>query len=76
VTAPARSPLPLALVVLDMIGMGLAGLSAAQQFGGVGVLPAALRFPGDSLLLMVLGVALMLPLIVHVVRVALSGQRP
>jgi hypothetical protein len=72
----ARSPLPLRLVVLDMIGTGLAGFGAARQFAGVEVLPTTWRFAGDGIVMMIIGVAMMAPLIVHVMRVALSSQRP
>lgn len=60
-----KLPFPLSLLLLDAAGAVLAGLGAGSEFAGIEVIP--LGFPHNGALLMVIGVAMMLPMIWHVI---------
>lgn len=67
----ARKPsLPLKLVVLDTLGVALAAVGFAKQFAGIDMIPAGFGFEHDGVVLMVAGVALMLPLVFHIIGAA------
>jgi hypothetical protein len=67
--------LPLPLLLLDVLGTLLVVLGAWFWFGGGEVAALqTLRFPWDGPILVVAGVVLMLPLVIHVLRHA-SARR-
>jgi hypothetical protein len=69
------TPIPLKLIILDTIGVILAGLGFAKYFGGIDVLPASLLLDQSGLSLIVIGTALMLPMMVWVIRRAKSSEK-
>ncbi|MBU2885476.1 DUF1418 family protein [Gilvimarinus agarilyticus] len=60
--------LPIHLLVLDFIGCILIGLGMAMHFANIDLLPESLRFEKDGLVFIVVGVALMLPAILHLLQ--------
>lgn len=60
--------LPLPFILLDFLGVLLVGLGMAMHFAEVDILPARWRFAQDGLVLIVVGFALMLPAIVHLLK--------
>ena len=64
--------IPLKLIFLDAIGVILAGLGLAKYFGSVDVLPASLLLDESGLSLIVIGAIFMLPMMVWLVRKAMS----
>jgi len=68
--------IPLKLLALDMIGTLLFAVGLADLFANTQLVPEALRFEGYAVVLIVVGVSLMAPLVVHVVKVAAgAGSR-
>jgi len=65
-----KFPIPLKLLLLDFIGVLLAGLGLAKQFAELDVIPEQFRFDNYGLVFLVVGFALMLPLFYHVVLMA------
>ena len=59
------SPIPMGLLVADAIGAFLLGISLAKQVAGVDIVPAPLRFENYGVVLIVAGVALMAPMVLH-----------
>lgn len=64
-----RKPLkiPPQLILLDVIGAFLAAVGLAKYFAGVDLLPQAFRFANYDAILILVGFALMMPLIFHLV---------
>jgi hypothetical protein len=60
--------LPLGLILLDAVGMVLVGLGVAKSPGGVDIIPEVLRFENYGPTFIVVGVALMIPLVLHILR--------
>jgi hypothetical protein len=58
--------LPLHLVLLDGIGAILLGLGLAKMLAGIDIIPAGWLLDTQGWTLIVIGVALMLPMLVHV----------
>jgi hypothetical protein len=56
---------PVGVLVLDIVGAVLAGLGLAELTAQVGFVPASLRFPGFEIIMIVVGFALMVPMIRH-----------
>lgn len=56
------------LLGLDLFGAMLFAIGAFGQFGGQSYLPASWRFPGHNWVLMTLGIALIVPYMLHVMR--------
>lgn len=69
------TPIPLKLIILDAIGTVLAGLGLAKYFGGIDVLPASLLLDKSGLMLIVIGAALMLPMMMWIVKRAKSLEK-
>ncbi|MDZ4210625.1 MAG: hypothetical protein U1C59_02775 [Methylotenera sp.] len=57
--------LPLSLVLLDMIGVVLIGLGVTKMFAGVDLLPADILQDEQGWLLIIAGLLLMIPLLLH-----------
>jgi hypothetical protein len=57
--------IPPNLLMLDVIGMILIGIGLAKYFGGVDVLPAEVRFEDYGVVLILAGLALSLPAMLH-----------
>lgn len=62
--------MPLKLVLLDVVGTAMVGLGVAKHFANVDLIPAALRFENYGITFVVAGVALMAPLILHLIGAA------
>jgi hypothetical protein len=63
-----ESFLPPKLIILDAIGTVLLGLGLAKQLADVDFLPSQYQFEGYSVVLVGVGLAFMLPIIIHLVR--------
>lgn len=69
--------IPLSLIVLDVIGAAAAGIGLASYFGGIELVPAPFRFAHYDAVLIVAGMALMMPLVYHLLTQALArGAEP
>lgn len=67
--ATGKPVLPLRLVVLDLLGTLVVAAGVYELFTDESaLLPEAVRFPGYALLLIVIGLAIMLPAVFGVVR--------
>ena len=66
--------IPLKLIILDAIGTILAGLGLAKYFAGVDVLPQSLLLDESGLSLILIGVLLIAPMMIWIIRRALSAQ--
>ena len=62
--------IPLSLLVLDLFGLAVVGLGVAEQVGNVHFIPESLRFNGVGLVVMLLGVACMLPLVLRLLKIS------
>ena len=59
-------------LALDLVGTLVFVVGAVGLFGDGSLLPEAWRFPGHNLLLVILGVAMMVPYMAYVIR---KGRR-
>jgi len=59
---------PIPILVLDVIGAVLAGLGLAELTADVGFVPEPLRFANFELVMIVVGFALMIPMVRHSMR--------
>ena len=57
--------IPLKLIVMDAIGAILLGLGVAELFAGTNLVPASWQFENYALLMIILGIALMLPIVTY-----------
>lgn len=64
----SKKPFPATLFALDVVGLLLITLAYAESFGGVQIVPAALRFKNYVLALLVVGILLCLPYLLHVIK--------
>ncbi|WP_020207838.1 DUF1418 family protein [Gilvimarinus chinensis] len=60
--------LPIHLAVLDFIGCILVGLGMAMEFAEVNFLPEAMQFEKDGVVFIVVGIALLLPAVIYILR--------
>lgn len=59
----------LGLLVLDLVGTVVFAVGAIGYFGeGGSLLPEAWRFPGHNFMLITLGIAMIVPYMVYVIR--------
>lgn len=65
---------PPKLLLLDFVGVLLAGLGLAKLFANVDVIPEQFRFDNYGLIFIVVGFALMVPLVYHVVSTAMAKK--
>lgn len=63
-----KTTLPLPLMLLDFFGVLLVGLGMAMHFAELELLPPEWRFEQDSLVLILVGFALMLPAVIHLLK--------
>lgn len=63
--------IPLKLIVMDAIGAVLLGLGVAELFANTNLVPTAWRFENYALIMIIFGIALMLPIITYM----LSGRK-
>lgn len=63
-------PLPLHLLMLDVIGTILVGVGLFELFSGSSFLPEAAKFDGYETAFIGIGLFLMAPLVVHLFRKA------
>ncbi|MBT8448029.1 MAG: hypothetical protein HKO62_14220 [Gammaproteobacteria bacterium] len=66
--SPPRLTLPLGLLFYDAVGTVLFALGAARHFAGLDVIPEQYLWPGYAVPFMVAGLAMMVPLVMHIVR--------
>lgn len=67
--------IPLQYLVMEGVGAILAGIGIARVFAGVDLLPWRVPFEHYGEALIVMGVALGAPLVVHLVKGAAAKQR-
>ncbi|UTF59601.1 DUF1418 family protein [Gilvimarinus sp. DA14] len=60
--------LPIHLAVLDFFACILIGLGMAMHFANIDFLPESMRFEKDGLVFIVVGIALMLPAVLYILR--------
>ena len=72
-----KNPLffPPIVLILDIIGTVLLGLGLAKYFANVDVIPLSLRFENYGPVMIVIGAALMLPMMAHVIKKARSSTQ-
>ena len=70
-----KLPLPLPLIVLDIIGSVLIGVGLALMLTDTKLLPAHLRFEHDGLIYIILGAAAMLPAVNCLLNLARKKQQ-
>lgn len=63
--------IPIKLIVLDAVGAVLLGLGVAELFADTNLVPQAWRFENYAMVMVIFGIALMLPIITYM----LSGRR-
>lgn len=70
-----RTPLkiPLRLLVLDAIGLVLVGVGLADWLAGTQLVPAGLRFEDYEIVMIIIGVALMVPMYRHIIGYVRAG---
>lgn len=73
--APTRFIVPLWLLLLDLFGLVIVGLGAAQQMGRLQIIPPSWKIPDPGVVLMALGVACMLPLVFHILQVVKKARQ-
>ena len=71
-----RFKLPLHLVALDAVGAILAMLGLFEWFSESSVVPDEYKFANYHVAMIAVGVLLMAPLVIHVVKQALSRAEP
>lgn len=69
-----KFPIPPKLLLLDLIGVLMAGLGLAKIFANVDAVPEQFRFDNYGLVLAVVGFALMVPLIRHIVSTTIARK--
>ena len=67
--------IPLHLLVLDFVGAALLGLGLAEWFANTGLVPESLRFENYYIVMVIVGCLLMLPVLLHFMKLARSGWR-
>lgn len=60
--------IPPGLLALDLLGTVLLGLGIVKYIKGIDVIPMELRFEDYGLTLIWVGIALMIPATIHIVR--------
>ncbi|HEX9626157.1 MAG TPA: DUF1418 family protein [Acidiferrobacterales bacterium] len=66
--------IPPQLLILDAVGVILAGLGLAERLAGTNLVPTALRFENYDIVMIVVGILLMVPLVRHIVNAARAGR--
>jgi hypothetical protein len=66
--------IPPRLLMLDVVGVILAGLGLAERFAGTDLVPAELRFADYDIVMIVVGVLMMVPLGRYVLKAARGGR--
>ena len=67
--------IPLHLLLLDFIGAALLGLGLAEWFANTGLVPESLRFENYYIVMVIAGGLLMLPVLLHFIKLAGSAGR-
>ena len=68
---PRKLSIPMRLIIMDAIGAVLLGVGVAELFANTNLVPAAWRFENYAIVMIILGIALMLPIITYM----LSGRK-
>lgn len=63
--------IPFKLIVMDALGAVLLGLGVAEMFAGTNLVPKAWQFENYPLMMIIFGIALMLPIVTYM----LSGRK-
>lgn len=69
---PEKVSIPLGLVVLEAVGLVLIALALAKIASGTDLLPEAMRFANYPLVFLLVGVALLVPFNVHMIRMIMT----
>lgn len=59
--------LPPQLIALDALGTVLVGLGLAERFAGTNLIPGNLQFANYDIAMILVGIALMVPMLKHVI---------
>jgi len=62
--------IPVSLLVLDIVGALLLGLGLAEWFADTGLVPERFQFESYYIAMVICGGLFMLPLILHIVKMA------
>ena len=66
-----KPAIPLKLIAMDAAGAVLLGVGVAEMFAGTNLMPPAWQFENYALMLIIFGIALMLPMVTYI----LSGRK-
>jgi len=67
-----RVSIPIGLVVLEAVGLVLITLGLVKMASGTDLLPAGLRFGNYPLVFLLVGVALLVPFNVHMIKMIMT----
>ena len=67
--------IPVSLLVMDFIGAILLGVGLAEWFAETGLVPERFQFERYYIAMVICGALLMLPMIVHIVKMAAARGR-
>ncbi len=67
-----RVSIPIGLVVLEAVGLVLITLGLVKMASGTDLLPAGLRFANYQLVFLLVGVALLVPFNVHMIKMIMT----
>jgi hypothetical protein len=67
-----RITIPLGLVALDAIGLVLIGLGLVKIASGTDLIPAGMRFGNYAIVFLLVGVALLVPFNVHMIKMIMA----
>lgn len=68
--------IPAAMLAADAMGAILLGLGLAEHFANTNLVPASLQFQYYTFVMMVAGVALMLPFLIYIIKTAVERKPP
>lgn len=68
---PKKLSVPLRLIIMDAIGAVLLGVGVAELFANTNLVPQSWRFENYAMVMIILGIALMLPIVTYM----LSGRK-
>ena len=56
------------LLVIDFIGTVLIGIGLAEKFADIGLVPRTMQFPNYEWVMIIIGIILAVPFVVHTVK--------
>jgi len=67
--------LPIHILVLDTIGVILAGVGLYEWFSGSSLIPEQYHFENYYLVMVVIGLLLMAPALLYIIKIARGGDK-